>query len=151
MLEENEYGLVAINPQFIPYRYGPFSFPLSRVLTGLVIARMIKVSGRAKSNMETFSLTDDGVMMAKITYRKIPERIASELFESLRERRVGWEQLGRAGIVRYAKVMFPEYALENSVKNLDVSEKKIKDLIQVKIINIRKEYEDDKWALMFAE
>ncbi len=151
MLENNEYELNAINPQFIPYRFGPFSFPLSSSLTGLVVAKMIKVSGRAKSNMETFSLTEDGIKMAKLSYRRIPEKFVSEFFEILQERRVGWDQLGRAGIVRYAKAMFPKYALENRLSNKNVSEREMKDLIQIEIINIQKEYEDDKWALMFAE
>ncbi len=151
MIEGNEYGLIAIDPEFIPYRYGPFSFPLSRALTGLVIAKMVKVSGKAKSNVETFSLTEIGISMAKITYGKLPEKTASEFFETLQEMRIGWDQLGRAGIVKYVKIMFPKFALENSLMTTNINEKKLKELIQIEIVSIQKEYEDDKWALMFAE
>ena len=151
MLEHNEYGLTAIDPRFIPYRYGPFSFPLSSALTSLVIAKMIKVSGRAKSNMETFFLTDEGIKLTEITRKKIPENVGSEFFESLMVRRIGWDQLGRSGIVRYVKINFPEYDLKNTFIVNKREKGEVKALFRMKIVSIQKEYEDDKWALMFAE
>jgi hypothetical protein len=151
MLEHNEYKLTVINPQYIPYRYGPFSFPLSSALTSLVIAKMIKVSGRAKSNVETFSLTDEGIKMAEISYNRIHENVSSEFFESLMERRIGWDQLGRSGIVRYVKIKFPEYDLKNTFIINKREKGELKELMNIKIVSIQKEYEDDKWALMFAE
>jgi len=104
------------NPNFIGYKYGPFSFSLAEILTNLWFGGYIEIKGRAKGRSETFVLTKKGIKKAKESLEKLPDNIKNKLFLELREKRIGWDQLGRDGILRYVYNEYPEYKSRSKIK-----------------------------------
>ncbi len=118
------------NPNFIPYKYGPFSFPLSETLTSLVISGLVKVSGRAKGRDETFMLTPVGIKTAEEVLDKLPLFVRERLIKELKEKRIGWDQLGRDGILNYVYNKYKEYKVKSKIKG---------------------KYEGVEWGVLFEE
>ncbi|MEM0134646.1 MAG: hypothetical protein QXU18_05380 [Thermoplasmatales archaeon] len=96
-----------VDPLFVPYRYGPFSFKLSSAIASLVFAGKIRKTGRRGS--EKFSITEDGMKLAGNVLQFLPQGIGSELLEILREKRVSWDQLSGRGLTNRTLMLFPEY------------------------------------------
>ncbi len=105
------------NPEFIGYKYGPFSFLLADILANLWIAGMVDVSGRAKGPSERFKLTKVGVKRAEEVLSKMPRITRRKLLSELSEKRIGWDQLSRDGIIRYVYNNYPEYTKMSRIKN----------------------------------
>lgn len=97
------------NPKFIPHNFGPYSFTVMQIVDDLWFSRSIIVEGRKRSRKEAFSLTKEGEIRA----RKLFLNLNEDLQNTLREKRVGWDQLGTDGILNYVYKKYPKM-IENS-------------------------------------
>ena len=105
------------DPKFIPYKYGPFSFTLSEVLTSLVVGGLVENIGRAKGRDEMFKLTPAGIKMAEKVVNRLPSSIQEKLMKELKEKRIGWDQLGRDGILNYVYAKYEKYKEKSKIKD----------------------------------
>lgn len=97
-----------IDPEFVPYIYGPFSFQAASGLGVLVFSGIISKSGDKRN--QSFKLTSKGMAnfeYIKIRIRDIPH--GNEFIESLSEKRIEWDPLGREGIMARIRNYFPNY------------------------------------------
>ena len=97
-----------LDPCFVPYIRGPFSFQVASSLGTLIYGGMIAKRG-VRSN-ESFILTNSGLQ----TYKHIKDKLfqvatGSEFLEELLERRLGWDPLGAEGIKNRVRRYFPKY------------------------------------------
>ncbi len=99
-----------LDPEFVPYIYGPFSFIVASDLGELVYINAIKKEG--KKNNERFTITQSG----KEIFRNVEEMLLSNsqldwLIPEVRKLRHGWDQLGRKGLRERIDLNYPEYFL----------------------------------------
>ena len=103
------------DPVFIPYKYGPFSFPLSETLSSLITGGLVKVLGRAKGRDEEFMLTHIGENIVEKIIEDLPSSIREKLLEEITFKRIGWDQLGRDGILKYVYRKYKEYTPNSEI------------------------------------
>ncbi len=99
--------LEIVNPEFVPYKYGPYSFKLSSALASLIFRG--KVAKNGPKNREKFTITEDGKELARRIVELFPQRIIGELLEILKIRRKGWDQLGREGLMVRTVMLYPKF------------------------------------------
>jgi len=107
-----EHGIRTQDPKFISYRFGPYSFTIMNILDSLWFANFIDVEGRKNSKKERFVLTKEGKKEAAKSFKELPETFKREL----KERRIGWDQLGTTGILRYVYLNYPKYKDRSQLK-----------------------------------
>lgn len=100
------------DPKFVPYKFGPYSFLLTDVLSNLKYDGLIQTDGKKNTNNEKFYLTENGKIIAKTKF----EHLAPETRSSLIKRRQGWDQSHRAGIIAYVYNKYPQYTVKSSIK-----------------------------------
>ena len=99
-----------IDPKFVQYIYGPFSFLIASELGSLVYNNTIEKDGRKKD--EKFSLTEKGVyMLEMLRKRLIHNHLFEEFLSELSKLRKGWEKLGVQGMMNRMKRLYPNYFL----------------------------------------
>ena len=103
------------NPHFIRYKYGPYSPQLSSLVELLEDAGYIRVVNRRSTRASKYLLTDKGKKRAIQLILKLKNKFGNEFVERLIKLRIGWDQLGHDGILRYVYQRYPEY-LEKSAK-----------------------------------
>lgn len=91
--------------EYIPYKYGPYSYKVDEIVSILEENGIVKSYGRKSSNKEIFYLTDFGKEVAKKVYDKLNPKQQRKL-EDLRE---GWDQLGIKGILKRVYGDYKEY------------------------------------------
>jgi len=101
------------DPKFVPYRFGPYSFHLTDLLSTLHVDGYLQVKGRKNSNSESFSLTDKGQKYAKTLFNKLSKSQKNEITI----KRKGWDQLGTDGILNYVYTHYPKYTVKSIIKN----------------------------------
>ncbi len=106
-----------IEPQFIKYKYGPFSPLLAALIDLLEDAGYIKVINRRSTKASKFMLTEKGRRQAMIIIKRLEERLGKDFVERLRKLRIGWDQLGHDGILRYVYQRYPEYREKSAKKD----------------------------------
>lgn len=99
------------NPKFVPYRYGPYSFLVTHIISNLEYDSILSVKGR-KNTSEKFSLTEKGKKIAKRKFAKLPKKLQNELID----RRKGWDQNHIKGILAYVYNKYPEYTEKSMIK-----------------------------------
>lgn len=104
---ENFSEIQVLDPEFVPYKYGPYSFKLSSALASLVFRGKIAKNGR--KNWEKFTITEDGIELAHSIMNFFPNHIINELIEVLKSKRQGWDQLGREGLMVRTMMLYPKY------------------------------------------
>jgi uncharacterized protein YwgA len=104
--------------EFVPYKYGPYSFKISEILLSLNYNGLIIIKGRAKGKNEAFILSEKGknIINSKLSDRDIINNTNDFILE-LREKRTGWDQLGRSGILNYVYTYYPKYKTNSLIKN----------------------------------
>ena len=118
VLSQDDFKRLAIvDPVFVPYKYGPFSFKLSSAIASLVFSGKIKKKGRKGS--ERFSITEEGQRLAGEVLEFLPSDIGSELIEKLREQRFSWDQLSGRGLTNRTLMLFPKYYVFANVKKVN--------------------------------
>lgn len=101
------------NPKFVPHNYGPYSFTVMQIVEDLWFSRFISVDGRKNSRKESFKLTLAGVERAKESFNKL----SPNLQQNIQDKRVGWDQLGTDGILRYVYENYPDMKEKSKIKN----------------------------------
>ena len=101
------------NPKFVPYRFGPYSFHLTELMSNLQFAGYLKISGRRNSRNESFEITKKGIKDIQAVYNRFPKttRIIIE------RQRKGWDQLGTHGILNYVYLNYKKYKTKSLLKN----------------------------------
>jgi|Deesub1362A_J573_1020465.scaffolds.fasta_scaffold01045_8 uncharacterized protein YwgA len=105
-------GLKFQDPKFVPYKYGPYSFTVMQALEDLYFAGYIKIEGRKNTRKERFTLTEKGLIEILNKFESLAESIKKEI----EEKRIGWDQLGTDGILRYVYQNYPEYKEKSEIK-----------------------------------
>ena len=100
------------DPQFVAYRYGAYSFALGEAISNLEYLGYLERKGSKNSRCEQFKLTDKGKYVASQLWNKLPEDVQSEVSA----KRMGWDQLGRDGILRLVYRKYPEYTKNSYIK-----------------------------------
>ncbi len=100
------------DPQFVAYRYGAYSFTLGEALTNLEFLGYLERKGTKNSKCEQFKLTDKGKKVAATLWEKLPKETQSEIST----KRMGWDQLGRDGILRLVYRKYPKYKKNSYIK-----------------------------------
>ena len=114
-----KFEVTCQNPKFVPYDFGPYSFELMQMIDNLAFSKQIQISGRKNSRSESFSITDQGIERVK----DLLENLDPILLKEIRSQRIGWDQLGTDGILRYVYDYYPEWKENSKIKN------KYKDII----------------------
>lgn len=100
------------NPKFVPYRYGPYSFLLTHILSNLKYDDLVGVKGRKNTSSEKFFLTEKGEKIAKKKFAKLSKELQNELID----RRKGWDQNHIKGILAYVYNKYPEFTEKSMIK-----------------------------------
>lgn len=98
--------------EFVPYRYGPYSFVLSQAVSDMVHDGILSVHGRKNTSSERFTLTKKGMRLAK----NIDSKLDPPLRNMLVERRKSWDQCHTGGLLAYVYNKYPEYTDKSAVK-----------------------------------
>lgn len=99
-------------PNFIPYDFGPYSFKSMKILDDLRFSKEIAVDGKKNTKKESFCLTDKGSITAKERFDTLP----SALQEEIKSRRIGWDQLGTRGMLKYVYENYPDMKEKSKIK-----------------------------------
>lgn len=111
-------GIVKISrPEFIKYRYGPFSPLLAATIDLLENAGYIRVVNRRSTRASKFLLSSKGKRRALEIISFLERKLGREYVERLKKLRVGWDQLGHDGILKYVYSKYPEYLEKSAKKN----------------------------------
>ena len=100
------------DPRYVPFKYGPYSFLAMNRLENLQFAGYVEGSGRRNSRKERFVLTEAGCERAKRAYSALPKTFRKEL----EQKRIGWDQLGTDGIIRYVYANYPKFKERSEIK-----------------------------------
>lgn len=134
ILTKKEFAeLRRVDPNFVPYKFGPFSFKMSSALASLIFRGKVAKSG--VKNWEKFYITEDGKHLAIELMSTFPNELVSNLLETLYTKRKGWDQLGRRGLIIRTKMLFPQYyefsiigdRYSNALRALGASEKEFNE------------------------
>ncbi|ASJ16726.1 hypothetical protein A3L04_06390 [Thermococcus chitonophagus] len=101
------------DPKFFGYKYGPYSFELAEIIKQLYWNGLIDIYGRRNTRKETFKLTPKGEEEAHKIFSSLPK----ELQEDIKKMRIGWDQLGIDGILRYVYRNYPDYTKQSEIKD----------------------------------
>jgi len=99
--------------KFVPYSYGPYSFYLMDTINHLNFSGDLIIDGRKNSSKESFILTARGIDNAKKVYDSLPKNIR----DIISNKRIGWDQLGTKGILRYVYNYYPAFKQNSKIKN----------------------------------
>lgn len=102
------------NPRFVPYRYGPYSFTLTHMLSNMRYDSLIDVCGKKNTQSELFLLTDRGMKTADTKFSALPEEQQSVLAD----KRKSWDQLHQKGILSYVYDRYPEYTSNSRITHI---------------------------------
>ncbi|MGB9003873.1 MAG: hypothetical protein WCC52_08720 [Nitrosotalea sp.] len=99
--------------KFIPYRYGPYSFLVTHVISNLKYDGFIKTSGNKNSLNEKFQITERGKKAIRKKFQLLPTSIKKELVD----RRRGWDEAHTDGILAYVYERYPEFTEKSKIRN----------------------------------
>ncbi len=94
--------------QFFPYRFGPYSNLIDDALNsmdGLIII--------GKGNKKEITLTDKGKKEAQ----KLLDSLSPSTVNSLKFKRIGWDQFGNKGILKRVYTDYPIFTVKSEIKD----------------------------------
>jgi hypothetical protein len=140
------------DPEFVPYKFGPFSFRVASELGNLVYGRFVEKSGIKKN--ESFKLTKPGCsLFSQIECKFSQYAELNNALESLKRKRPGWDQLGREGIMKRVEKLYGEYFLFGTKalnKTFKASQEKNDDKFR-QFKDIEQEHGGLIWAELYKE
>ena len=101
------------DPKFVPYDYGPYSFTVMQVVEDLRFSGHINIDGRKGSRKEVFRLSNN----FKDASNVFINIWSTDMIAEIRRRRIGWDQLGTDGILRYVYEYYPDMKENSKIKN----------------------------------
>jgi len=105
-----------MEPDFKKYKYGPFSFTISALLELLESSGYLEIRNRRSTRSTKYMLTEKGKEIAKRIIAMLEKKLGPDYIEKLRKLRMGWDQLGHDGILRYVYQKYPQYREKSEVK-----------------------------------
>ena len=99
------------NPKFVPYHLGPYSFQLIHTLSNMVYDNLVLVSGKKNAASEKFWLSEQGKLLAEKKFLQLSDELQTKLID----RRRGWDQSHRKGILAYVYNKYPEFTTKSMV------------------------------------
>jgi predicted transcriptional regulator len=103
-----------VNPKFVKYRYGAFSFYIALSLEYLEEDGFITVTNKHSLRNAMYMLTDKGRRWSNKIINELERRLGKDYINNLRRLRIGLDQLGHEGIIRYVRENYPEYYDKNA-------------------------------------
>jgi uncharacterized protein YwgA len=101
------------NPNFVPYNFGPYSFTVMEIIENLKNSGELVVQGRKNTKKEKFELSEKALEKAKHRF----STVSPKLKKLIKEKRIGWDQLGNDGMLRYVYLNYPDYKEKSIIKN----------------------------------
>jgi uncharacterized protein YwgA len=108
-----EYQIYCQNANFVPYDFGPYSFTVMQIVEDLRFSKLILVDGRKNSRKEAFHITQSGIEQIS----KMSNQLNSEFLKAIKQKRIGWDQLGTDGILRYVYEKYPDMKVNSKLKS----------------------------------
>jgi len=115
--ELKENNIKIIEPTFVSLHYGPFSQELAVLLELLELAGYIRIWHRRRMKATKYELTDKGKNIARKIIKELENKYGKEFIEKLRTLRIGLDQLGHDGILRYVYRKYPRFAEKSKIKD----------------------------------
>jgi hypothetical protein len=97
--------------QFIPYKYGPYSFHVANKLDALISHGLIERQGKKNTRLEEFTLSSKGKFLIAEKY----ESLNSELVQKLKRYRKGLDQYTIDGILRHVYNYYPQFKIKSKI------------------------------------
>ncbi len=108
-----EYRVNLLQMAFIPYRLGPYSKRVKQAIDNLQRDGFIEIhSLPGGSRGSAYVLTAKGKTLAEEKRTLVP----SDVWEKLRERRRGWDELGARGLLKVVYRMYSAYASRSEIR-----------------------------------
>ncbi|MCD6276580.1 MAG: hypothetical protein J7J42_07570 [Thermoplasmata archaeon] len=104
----SKYPIKYQDPIFVPYKYGPYSFNLIDTVETMAMQGYIIRRGKRGTRKEMFLLTKKGKKIYEEVKKKLENKYPG-LFEELKRKRVGWDELGTDGILKYVYQNYQRY------------------------------------------
>ena len=99
--------------KFIPYKYGPYSFLVTEIISNLQYDGLVQVKGRKNSSSEKFIITERGKKAIEKKFNKLSKSIQNKIID----RRKGWDESHTDGILSYVYDRYPEYTERSKIKH----------------------------------
>jgi len=99
-------------PHFVSYYYGPFSFLVSKTIDDLELDGCVERFGVKNSEIENFIISEKG--KKKYSKRAFGK---STIIDEIKQKRIGWDQLGTKGILHYVYTYYPDFKDKSIIKN----------------------------------
>ena len=100
------------DPNFVPYYYGPYSFLVTDIIENLEFEGHITITGKKNTNKEAFTITKQGIEKSN----KIHSLRSKKIMDEIKEKRVGWDELGTSGILKYVYHYYPKFKDKSKIK-----------------------------------
>jgi hypothetical protein len=113
ILQKYKEQLIIQNPKFFSYKYGPYSYEIAEALKQLYWSGLISIEGKKNTKKETFKLTKRGLEEAERIFKRLPPALQEEIIKM----RIGWDQLGIDGILRYVYAKYKGYTDKSKIKD----------------------------------
>lgn len=107
-----EHGLHFESMEFKPYHLGPYSEKLRLVVRSLRRRGLIEARPLAGREGDAYILTERGRRTAEEKKALVP----TDVWEELRRRRRGWDELGQPGLLRVVYQDFSAYAGRSRIR-----------------------------------
>ena len=98
---------------FIPYHLGPYSKRVTQAIDYLEREGFIEIHSLPGGGGSAYVLTAQGKSLAEEKRNLVP----SDVWEKLRERRRGWDELGARGLLKLVYRMYSAYASRSEIRD----------------------------------
>jgi uncharacterized protein YwgA len=105
----------AVDPQFYPHYFGPYSDLVFANFEVLRSNGIIKVLPRGEGHM-TSIISKNGTEIIEKRIEQI--ELSGEILKLLKNRKADWDEWTTKGIIRYVYRNYPEYAVYSKLKGL---------------------------------
>lgn len=98
---------------FVPYRLGPYSRRVDQAIGNLQLRGLIEIQPLSGGRGKAYLLTEQGKILAEEKKTLVPP----EVWEQLRRRRRGWDELGSRGLLKLVYQKFSAYSSQSEIKD----------------------------------
>jgi uncharacterized protein YwgA len=99
--------------RYVPQRFGMYSHLVTNTVANQELARLVVREGKKNTKAESFRISKKGEEYIASMFQSLPP----DLQQTLMERRKGWDQWGREGILQYVYQQYPAYRDTSVLKN----------------------------------
>lgn len=117
LYQEIKDKVKVVDPEYVPYKYGPFSFKVARILEIMEMKNLLRVSNRRSKLRTKYELTPEGKELANKLLSYLSKKLGRDMIEYLTRKRIGWDQLGHHGILRYVYQNYSKWIDKSEIKD----------------------------------